>query len=165
MLLDAGDDQHKVRLHIWWPDDRVPEQIHNHAWDFSSTVLTGALRFQIYQTAPEGEAKLRYRSMPPQRDRTGYRMRQMGSATLVCAFDALLREGTIYTLNHQVFHRVANANDGVTGTIIIHGPFLREYSDIMADEPIDQQQEIRVHHFTIPELRSRVEAFLTAMER
>src|SRR5450631_656492 len=44
VLWKSAQPEYKLRLHIWWPEyshiKQRMEAIHNHSWDFSSTVLT-----------------------------------------------------------------------------------------------------------------------------
>src|SRR5688572_21463814 len=46
VLLGSCAPIYKLRLHIWWPGRSEPEldNVHNHRWDFSSSVVTGTVR-------------------------------------------------------------------------------------------------------------------------
>lgn len=161
VLIDDGFDRPKARLHLWWPDEpAAKEQIHNHAWDFNSILLSGTLRFQLYSPAREGVRKLHYRSLPPRHATTGYRLSCLGETSVVCSFDSLLGPGTIYALEHNALHRVSPVGDGVVATLVIHSPFTRQHSDILADTPMDERTETRVRHLSAAELRSKLATVL-----
>ena len=165
LVLHGGvDAQRTVRLHIWWPDEPTSvEQIHNHAWDFSSLLLAGSLRFELFQPG-EDLAKLRFRTGPPRSGGSGYRMRALGQTQVSREFDAHLPTNTVYTLDHRALHRVARAGIEPTATLIVHGPFLRQESDILADAPLDEHDDQHVRTFDVDELRIRLERLLAAID-
>lgn len=164
IVLHGGiDAQCTVRLHIWWPEEPAGvEQIHNHAWDFSSLLLAGSLRFELFQ--PGGDiAKLHFRTGPP-RAGGGYRMRALGQTQVSRVLDAQLPTSAVYTLDHRALHRVARAGTEPTATLIVHGPFLRQESDILADAPLDEHEEQHVRAFDVGELRGKLERLIATID-
>jgi len=165
LVLHGGVDARRtVRLHIWWPDEPASvEQIHNHAWDFSSLLLAGSLRFELFQ--PGGDiAKLHFRTGPPRAGGSGYRMRALGQTRVSRVFDAQLPTSTVYTLDHRAFHRVARIGTEPTATLIVHGPFRRQESDILADAPLDKHEEQHVRTFDVSELRGKLQRLIAAID-
>lgn len=165
VLMGGTSARITVRLHIWWPDEPAnTEQIHNHAWDFSSLLLMGALRFQTYADG-DAHAKFRYSTLPPAGGGTGYRLQPLGETTVSCTFDSRLPAGTIYTLDHTALHRVASLGAQPTATLIVHGPFIRQHSEILADQPLAEVSQVQVRHFTAPELRHKLDRLRDALTR
>lgn len=162
VLLDGGLGGPTVRLHIWWPNTGgSTEHIHNHSWAFGSLVLSGALRFQTFRYSQRGEERLAYRSSrPPRHGEHGYRFESLGIRKVQLAFDALMPAGTRYALEHQTLHRVVHQASDLTSTLIIHGPFLRPSSEILADRPLLEGKDVVIPTFTVGELRNKLATYL-----
>ncbi|HET6963950.1 MAG TPA: hypothetical protein VFH58_04200 [Acidimicrobiales bacterium] len=59
------DEQREYRLHVWNPveDDRDPP-VHDHPYDFTSTVIVGELTNTRYREDPAGDEFVRFRYSP-----------------------------------------------------------------------------------------------------
>jgi hypothetical protein len=56
------DDERRTRLHVWTPDDAIGEPlVHDHPFDFSSTVIAGELVNTRYVEDRSGVEYLRER--------------------------------------------------------------------------------------------------------
>ncbi|WP_327085206.1 hypothetical protein OIE66_22910 [Nonomuraea sp. NBC_01738] len=124
----------EVRMHLWWSGVLSDETIHNHAWDFSSLVLTGTLRFQLLHGAPDGRAYGRYRSsMPPGGGVGDYAFTPEGSSSLEVAVDAVVPAGTGYRMHRDTYHRVLASVEGapLTATVVVRGPVRKGHSHIL----------------------------------
>ena len=63
------DDQRKYRLHVWDPSDNVGDPpIHDHPYDFTSTIIVGELTNTRYEEDPAGDEYARFRYSPPAED-------------------------------------------------------------------------------------------------
>ena len=63
------DDRRTARLHVWTPDDAVGEPlVHDHPFDFASTVVVGELVNTRYREDPDGEEYVRERYAPGNED-------------------------------------------------------------------------------------------------
>jgi hypothetical protein len=63
------DDQREFRLHIWDPTGDVAElPIHDHPYDFTSTIIVGELTNTRYEEDPAGDQYVRFRYSPPNED-------------------------------------------------------------------------------------------------
>jgi hypothetical protein len=61
------DDRREFRLHVWDPtystgDDDPP--IHDHPYDFTSTIIAGEMTNTVYEEDPGGDECTRYRYVP-----------------------------------------------------------------------------------------------------
>jgi hypothetical protein len=63
------DDRREYRLHVWDPSygDGEPP-IHDHPYDFTSTIIAGELTNARYSEDPEGEAFVRFHYRPGAED-------------------------------------------------------------------------------------------------
>jgi hypothetical protein len=63
------DDRRQYRLHVWDPSDSIGDPpIHDHPYDFTSTVIAGELTNTRYEMDPAGEEYARFRYSPPDED-------------------------------------------------------------------------------------------------
>ena len=64
------DDERTYRLHVWDPSGTEGEpSIHDHPYDFTSTVIAGELTNGRYAEDPEGEEYVRFRySLPDENE-------------------------------------------------------------------------------------------------
>jgi hypothetical protein len=63
------DDRRQYRLHVWDPYDGGEDPpIHDHPYDFTSTVIVGELTNTRYEEDPAGEEYSRFRYSPPSED-------------------------------------------------------------------------------------------------
>lgn len=63
------DDRRRYRLHVWDPchNDGDPP-IHDHPYDFTSTIIVGELTNTRYEEFPSGDEYCRFRYSPPAED-------------------------------------------------------------------------------------------------
>jgi hypothetical protein len=63
------DDCRQYRLHVWDPSYNVEEPpVHDHPFDFTSTVVAGEMTNTRYQESPSGVEYSRVRYLPPDED-------------------------------------------------------------------------------------------------
>jgi hypothetical protein len=77
------DDQREYRLHVWDPGESVGDPpIHDHPYDFTSTVIVGEMTNSRYEEDPAGDEYVRFRYSPPAEDqRRSDTVRMFGTAT------------------------------------------------------------------------------------
>lgn len=171
VLIISTDPPYKLRLHIWWENEDIvsSEHIHNHSWDFSSALVTGAFRFQTYEPGRNGLHLYKYECKFPKpiekgqeiKDSdAGYKMCYLGKSELVNIFDTIFSKGDSYSLSQNVLHRITNIPKTLTSTVVLHGKFLRNSSDLFAQELLDGSKTTAVSQFTVAELVARLEKYL-----
>jgi hypothetical protein len=63
------DDRRESRLHVWDPSRCVGElPIHDHPYDFTSTIIAGELTNTRYEEDPAGDEYVRFRYVPGAED-------------------------------------------------------------------------------------------------
>ncbi|MCA2220280.1 hypothetical protein [Nonomuraea aurantiaca] len=124
-----------MRVHLWWMGVPSDESIHNHAWDFSSLVLTGSLTFELLDRAAGGESYDRYASNMPLGGRAGdYEFSLIGRTAFAVAFQATAAAGSFYRLDHDTYHRVLASppsQSPLTATMVVKGPVRRSFSHVL----------------------------------
>jgi hypothetical protein len=150
-----------LRLHIWWPDHgpQQAEHIHNHAWDFSSAILVGGYRLQIFETATGGHELHRYRCSFPDSG-PGYKMDYLGMARVNCTFDGVMMAGAAYSLSHETLHRAVNMPGRLTATIFVRGPFIRSTSSVFSSRLLSNPGCVAKTPFRSAELTEKLTRYL-----
>jgi len=110
------DDRREHRLHVWHPDGAVGDPpIHDHPWNFASTVVVGELVNRRYVEHPDGREYLRERYAPGnERDRRADTVRLVGAPET-------LRAGDRYRQLAHELHESAQVPGTVTLLRFEHG--------------------------------------------
>jgi hypothetical protein len=103
------DDGREHRLHVWDPDGGVGDPvIHDHPYDFASTVIVGEVTNTRYVEDPAGDELVRERYRPEDEDdRRADTVRLVGSSTT-------LRSGDRYEQRAAELHDSRQAPGTVT---------------------------------------------------
>lgn len=171
VLLSSEKPPFKLRLHIWWNDGSLvcKENIHDHSWDFCSALVSGTMRFQIFQPDDAGTDFFHYDCGFPKTIRTGqeirmsdsgYKFNFLGKAKLTCVFDTNLSTGNAYFLSHDLLHRVMKTPGATTSTIMLHGKFLRKNSNLYVRDTINDADYSTVSKFRVDEVVEKLENYL-----
>jgi hypothetical protein len=167
VLSDAKSPAYKVRLHIWWPDDKPVkvEHVHNHAWDFTTAIVTGGYMTQIFQRRDDGAEWHEYRyQLPKNSSEDTYWLEYLGTARLDCALDLFCAEGSTYTISRETWHRVINTQGALTSTILIQGAVVKDGSDVFDVRPIPPEILVPPALFTKAELVVKLQRYIAALE-
>ncbi len=116
------DDKRRYRLHVWDPTSSIGEPpIHDHPFDFTSTVIAGEMTNTRYEEDPLGVEYRRVRYTPPnEADRRSDTVRLSGTPTTFTA-------GSQY---HQLAHELHDSRQ-LPGTVtIIRRAFTRNGSEL-----------------------------------
>ena len=116
------DDQREYRLHVWDPSASAGEPpIHDHPYDFTSTVIAGEMTNTRYREDPLGTEYIRVRyTLPNDDDRRTDTIRLSGMATTHTA-------GSQY---HQLAHELHDSRQ-LPGTVtLIRMTFKTDVSEL-----------------------------------
>jgi hypothetical protein len=166
VLWKSVQPEYKLRLHIWWPEyshaKQQMEAIHNHSWDFSSTILTGAFVFQVYAFSQnENDVKVyHYRA----RNDSSLRFVFMEQTMLTCVYDAIMLAGCSYSFDHTVLHRIINMPNTTTSTLVLQGRSQQDYSDIFVEQPFEGENG-HMPKFTTDECIAKLQCYMALLER
>lgn len=116
------DDKREYRLHVWDPSSCVGEPlVHDHPFDFTSTVIAGEMTNTRYEEDPVGVEYRRVRYTPSNGDdRRSDTVRLSGTATTISAGDQY----------HQLAHELHDSRQ-LPGTVtIIRMTFTADASEL-----------------------------------
>jgi len=128
----SGDTKLKLVLHFWpsGADRTNDDNIHNHRWDFSSVVLGGCLRSEVFQLDARGKSYSRYLyESESLGGRYSLRMTETARALRVACLD--LAAGTSYMWGCEILHRAYAVGSSPVATIIVQGPPSRQSTDVL----------------------------------
>ncbi|WP_338701773.1 hypothetical protein V2W30_31205 [Streptomyces sp. Q6] len=133
LLLIDGGPHHMLRAHVWHPEARGPEDIHNHRSPLASHVVHGALRMELYaDDAPQGagEAAARYQeSLSP--GTADWLLEPAGEARLRLVQVAEYAAGSSYALSARTLHRAWSTAPYPTVTLFLEtGAGRRRHTDV-----------------------------------
>lgn len=114
----------KLRLHIFenMAEIQLPmENIHNHRWNFSSQILKGDLKMEIYEKTDYGDNVYFDYNYNPSKHGNKYEVDLCGLTKLVMKEERLYKEGSFYYMNNKELHRIVNPTDQKVETIVMTG--------------------------------------------
>jgi hypothetical protein len=166
VLLASPRLGYKLRLHIWWPDERreTREDIHNHRWDFGSRILLGQLEFENFIQASEGSRLLRYASYSRGSEEC-FRFQQTGSAQLSSGFTGRLKMGSFYCQPHHAAHASASERSVTTATLLVQGPPRRDFSDVFLPRARENQTKIAAFSLRPEQVARQLEEIAARLQR
>jgi hypothetical protein len=130
---------YRLTMHLWPPpftDDEVDdEQIHDHRFNFWSSVLLGTLESQNFIRARCGAPIREYQYVPEKRSvaTVGNFYKFTGVATLLDLPGSCVGIGEAYHLRYHSIHRVVLPRQKMTCTLVLRGPRLRQYSSVFSN--------------------------------
>lgn len=134
-VAELADGSRRLFLHAWFRDGE-DSHVHNHRWDFTSTVLRGSLRNTVVEVGPDGDGPpytvLRHRPVDGgfRFDPGGGRLVRIGSQRTV-----VHAEGVGYAMHALTLHRV-QASHG-TMTLVVRGAPWREWSEVLLGASVE----------------------------
>ncbi|MDQ1360940.1 MAG: hypothetical protein QOJ44_1317 [Acidimicrobiaceae bacterium] len=104
------DDRRQYRLHVWDSSSSVGDPpIHDHPYDFTSTIIVGEMTNSRYEEDPAGDEYARFRYAPPAEDQ------RRSDAVRLSATSTTLTEGGQY---RQLAHEL-HASGQQPGTVTV----------------------------------------------
>jgi hypothetical protein len=132
---------YRLTLHLWRPpysqDALKQELIHDHRFNFWSTILTGTLSSEVFQqrhSALRQNGSLRtyrqYRYIPEAARATEFRefYKYRGNVNLLSTGIQHRGTGETYYLDAPTIHRIILPQRNITCSLVLRGPRLRSYS-------------------------------------
>jgi hypothetical protein len=162
IVLYSVPDVEQLRLHVWESVDgpRKHGNIHSHRWAFTSAVLAGALHYEEFRYASEGEEVDHYAYAPRE---MSYELSSSGTRRIACSDAGTRAAGTVYSLTEETLHRTWASDRECTITVVLQKESTRASADVLSPRltPLDGEHEIRA--MTAGELRAVIATVLTML--
>lgn len=139
--------EQRLFLHVWLTGVE-DTQAHDHRWDFSSTVLGGALYNTVLEVAPADDAQTAgagqgstHRVVRYQPQRGGFRFdaRHERQVHVAVRHTRVVVAGEHYGMSALTFHR-ARATPG-TMTLVARGVPLKRYARVLTQGEVSQERQ------------------------
>jgi hypothetical protein len=167
---------YRLTLHLWRPpysgDALKQELIHDHRFNFWSTVLTGILSSEVFRrthSMPDANSNVRvyrqYQYIPEAARATEFRdfYKYQGNVNLQTVGIQHRRSGETYYLNAPTIHRIILPQDSITCSLVLRGPRLRGYSCVFNTTYPSQDTFRQNQMFSTSELAFRLSQLLGAL--
>lgn len=127
-LIDALP-QYMLRIHAWWPGSDVGvDHIHNHRFDFVSSVVCGGYDMQVYERDQGGSPMIEFQEqVSPDR---GWRLQRIGISRLRQLSCIRLNGGAGYGLSAEALHRVVVRRSAPCVTLFCQSAMSRSMTDV-----------------------------------
>ncbi|WP_242548287.1 hypothetical protein [Streptomyces sp. SCA2-2] len=137
-VAQSADASKRLFLHAWLRDGE-DSHIHNHRWDFSSTVLRGALRNTVVEVGPDGDGPP-YTLVQHRPVNGGFRFDRSGGPPVHISSRRTVvhAERVEYAMDAMTLHRV-QASYG-TMTLVVRGTPWRDWADVLLEAPVESGQ-------------------------
>nr|BDT37554.1 hypothetical protein MFMH1_72230 [Myxococcus sp. MH1] len=169
VLVDsAAQTGYRLTLHLWKPpySDKEfhDELIHDHRFNFWSTILTGKLVTENLQRAAGGMTFRQYQYIPENRGASKF-YTFMGEESLIKVTPSAKHAGQSYFLRYESIHRVVLPREEMACTLVLRGPRQRQFSNIYNTAYPSSDLQVVHPMFTPCEVRGRLEALIAAVAR
>jgi len=95
------------RMHFWHCDyKREREEVHNHRYDFTSTVVCGGMNQEIFSFEECSPASASHELFHTNCEASGESFEGIRQGILLPQFSGLFQKGTVYNLNNSTLHRI-----------------------------------------------------------
>ena len=118
VLLDRG---YKLRLHIWFAGQSCEENIHDHRWSFSSLILAGVLKSEIWKDDQSGQQFQEYEYHAATKHKAAYKT-EHGYQNLKLDYVQENIIGDHYVMPKGKLHRIINPGHHLVATMMCSAP-------------------------------------------
>lgn len=133
-LVLSDSDTGRLRLHVWEPDARAEENIHEHRWHFASVVLTGSINSEIWADSFDFDAPT-FSEFIYQVGKRGAARRPVGRSRVACLRKVVRAAGDAYFMLPGVMHRITETC-GLTSTLVFTTAPSRSWNRMLAREGV-----------------------------
>jgi len=156
---------YQVRLHVWWPHlTPQREDIHDHRFDFISSVVTGRLYVENYaRSAAAAKMMSGYAEMHTLG--TGsYDFSPLGSLEISQIGSSILQAGSVQFTSAEILHRVRATAGELTVTFFVKAPVAgRARTTVLISDDAEPPAKVGGAMLTADGFRERIATVLTAL--
>jgi hypothetical protein len=148
----------KLRLHVWWNGGRSADEsnIHNHSWNFASSVIFGVVTMKRYVESGGSDAtytKARYATLA--RAKANARLTIEGHADLRCVSEKRFEANSLYSLSHADLHSVVMP-PCATATLVLQGRHAVQFTTVYAKELNQLRNPYHPRYFSRNEILNKL---------
>ena len=160
-LIDALP-AYMLRVHVWWPDRKAGvDHIHNHRFNFVSSIVCGGYDMPIYEQARRGLPMIEYQEEVS--IDLGWRLRCRGRARLKELTTLRLRAGCAYAFSREALHRTTVLPSSPCVSLFLQTAMSKSTTKVFVDQADPTPIMVRKEPLTSEYYRSQLEAVLVLL--
>ncbi len=128
VLRDPRLGPRRVRIHVWPETSPGRGNIHNHCWDFTSYVISGALKYEEFEESPDGFDSMHFRYPPS--GGLDYVLQELGPARLSMVEAGSWSAGDVYQLAAETLHWTQAVHGLGATTVLVADGHRRQMADV-----------------------------------
>ena len=139
--------QFKLRLHHFGVSAKIPmENIHDHRWNFTSTIINGNLKMDLFRpTEKTTDAEKVYHFIYESEKSNGnYSTEYVSEAHLIKSESRIYRPGDTYLMKTHELHRIRNSSGEESMTLILTGKPISSKCNLFSRRPILEEEKMTV---------------------
>lgn len=154
----------RLRLHIWRPESRAEENIHDHRWHFASTILSGHMESEIWEDAIPGGGELldEYLYVGKTETEEAY-VRHMGKSEVSLKQKDFHAPGDAYYMMSNVMHKIVYKGNQEISTLMCHAKDARRWARTITRKT--DLPDVDHAYISVFELRKILESYLSSLAR
>lgn len=167
VLISSTNPSYSLRLHIWLPQESgfEWENIHDHRWNFSSSVIAGQIFAQYFErtsfsTCSEYDEYCYY----PEPNKDSYEMKFSQKQRMRCFLDEKIYKGTTYALDNNVYHRISANNNQISASLMLHGGVIDKQVSVFTLSRDEKFDRILTTRFTPKQLGEKISNLIDVLD-
>lgn len=150
----------KLRLHHFYPPGQKQpmENVHDHRWDFSSSILFGDMGMKIYKEDVNGD-DLRYGYLYSPVKGGKYSPKFQDMIRVQCTENRRYAAGQHYFMPNDIMHRITDMGQQGCITLMMTGPGDRPTCKLYAAQPF-VQKDCTTPRYTCTEIKDKLNGLL-----
>ena len=144
IVLLAGK-KFKLRLHHFGVAAKIPmENIHDHRWNFASTIIKGELKMDLFTIAPKGDntEKTYHFIYESEKSKGTYTTDFVSVAHLRKSETRSYRPGETYLMETRELHRIKNSTGQESITLILTGKPISSKCNLFSKRTILEDEKV-----------------------
>jgi hypothetical protein len=164
-LVLHSTDRYQVRLHIWWPHLAPQrEDIHDHRFDFISSVVTGRLYVENYAQSASSALTMNGYAERHALGTGRYDFDPLGSLHVSQIGSSILQPGSVQFTSAEILHRVRASEGELTVTFFVKAPVVgRAKTTVLISDDAEPPVKVGGSMLSTDVFRERVAGVLAAL--
>lgn len=156
---------YQVRLHVWWPHLTAPrEDIHDHRFDFISSVVTGRLYVENYTQSAASPRRMSGYTEKHALGTGSYDLAPLGSLQVSQIGSSILQPGSVQFTSAEILHRVRAIEGELTVTFFVKAPVAgRAKTTVLISNDAEQPAHVGGSMLTTDAFLERITSVLAAL--
>ena len=139
-----------LRVHIWNPEKSLDTDIHNHAWNFVSYIVSGTLFNDEYEETGMGGGW--HRHIFPTLHSSSTCVSYDGRRSLKLLRRSVINPRQAYAMNSSVLHRVGVIGNETAVSVVFQGPAVAMDTTVLSRNRLEGMDVARVSRLERPQL-------------